>query len=153
VQTLYIKLKPIEGDFAELRYALGQTAKYETQRLNLSAIQELIKQAKGSYYMLLPDLKAMGQQLFFWLDGYGRWLSRAIANCTEEGIILALDISERLGHLPWEVLHDGTQFLAERTNPVVVPVRWVDRPVQESTAQERPLRILFMATAPENVEQ
>lgn len=152
MQTLYIKLKPIEGDFAELRYALGQTAKYETQRLNLSAIQELIKQAKGSYYMLLPDLKGMGQQLFFWLDGYGRWLSRAIANCTEEGLILALDISERLGHLPWEVLHDGTQFLAERTNPVVVPVRWVDRPVQESTAQERPLRILFMATAPENVE-
>ncbi|MBW4684330.1 MAG: tetratricopeptide repeat protein [Komarekiella atlantica HA4396-MV6] len=152
MQTLYIKLKLLESGFAELQYALQQPAKYETQRLNLSAIKDLIKQAKGSYYMLLPDLKGMGQQLFFWLDGHGRWLSRAIANCTEEGLILAIDSSQSLSYLPWEILHDGTQFLVEHTNPVVVPVRLVDAPVQESLAQERPLRILFMATAPENVE-
>ncbi|WP_193196025.1 hypothetical protein [Nostoc sp. MG11] len=152
MQTLYIKLKLLESGFAQLRYALQQPAKYETQKLNLSAIKDLIKQAKGSYYMPLPDLKGMGQQLFFWLDAHGRWLSQAIANCTEEGLILAIDSSQSLSYLPWEILHDGTQFLVERTNPVVVPVRWVDAPVQESLAQERPLRILFMATAPENVE-
>lgn len=39
MQTLYIKLKLLEGNFAELRYALGQPAKYETQKVNLSAIQ------------------------------------------------------------------------------------------------------------------
>lgn len=153
MQTLYIKLVSLEKQFVELRYALEHPARYETQHLDVSSIENLIQKAKGSYYMLMPDLKGIGSQLFYWLDGNGRWLSRAINNCTEEGLILALDVRERLGHLPWETLHDGEQFLIERVNPVVVPVRWVDRPVQDSgDAQQRPLRILFMASSPENVE-
>jgi len=153
VQTLYIKLVPIEGRFVELRYAMARPERYETQQLDVSSIETLIQKSKGSYYMLMPDLKGIGHQLFVWLDGAGRWLSRAISNCTAEGLVLALDVHERLGHLPWETLHDGNQFLVERVNPVVVPIRWVDRSVQESSGtQQRPLRILFMATAPERVE-
>jgi tetratricopeptide (TPR) repeat protein len=153
VQTLYIKLVPIERQFVELRYAFGESARYEIQQLDVSSIENLIQKAKGSYYMLMPDLKGIGYQLFCWLDGTGRWLSRAINNCTEEGLILALDVRERLAHLPWETLHDGEKFLIERVNPVVVPIRWVDRPVQDlGDTQQRPLRILFMATSPEDVE-
>jgi tetratricopeptide (TPR) repeat protein len=153
VQTLYIKLVALENQFVELRYAFGDPARYETQRLDLSSIDNLIQKAKGSYYMLLPDLKGMGHQLFCWLDGTGRWLSRAINDCTDEGLVLALDVRERLGHLPWETLHDGAQFIVERVNPVIVPIRWVDRPVQDShDIQQGPLRLLFMATSPDNVE-
>jgi len=153
VQTLYIKLVPLEEHFVELRYAVGHPARYETQQLHVSSIENLIQKAKGSYYMLMPDLKGIGYQLFCWLDGTGRWLSRAINNCTKEGLILALDVRERLAHLPWETLHNGEQFLIERVNPVVVPIRWVDRSVQDSEdTQQRPLRILFMATSPEDVE-
>jgi tetratricopeptide (TPR) repeat protein len=153
VQTLYIKLVPLEKQFVELRYALGEPARYETQQLDVSSIDNLIQKAKGSYYMLLPDLKGIGHQLFFWLDGTGRWLSRAINDCKDEGLVLALDVRERLGHLPWETLHDGEQFIVERVNPVVVPIRWVDRPVQDwHDIQQRSLRILFMATSPDNVE-
>lgn len=153
MQTLYIKLVPLEKHFVELRYAVGHPARYETQQLDVSSIENLIQKAKGSYYMLMPDLKGIGYQLFCWLDGTGRWLSRAINNCTEEGLILALDVRERLGHLPWETLHNGEQFLIERVNPVVVPIRWVDRSIQDSEdTQQRPLRILFMATSPEDVE-
>lgn len=153
MQTLYIKLVPLEKHFVELRYAVGHPARYETQQLDVSSIENLIQKAKGSYYMLMPDLKGIGYQLFCWLDGTGRWLSRAINNCTEEGLILALDVRERLGHLPWETLHNGEQFLIERVNPVVVPIRWVDRSIQDSKdTQQRPLRILFMATSPEDVE-
>jgi len=153
VQTLYIKLVPLEKQFVELRYAFGEPARYETQRLDVSSIDNLIQKAKGSYYMLLPDLKGIGHQLFCWLDGTGRWLSRAINDCKEEGLVLALDVRERLGHLPWETLHDGVQFIVERVNPVIVPIRWVDRPVQDShDIQQGPLRLLFMATSPDNVE-
>ncbi|MEH1997294.1 MAG: tetratricopeptide repeat protein [Nostoc sp.] len=153
MQTLYIKLVPLEKHFVELRYAVGHPARYETQQLDVSSIENLIQKAKGSYYMLMPDLKGIGYQLFCWLDGTGRWLSRSINNCTEEGLILALDVRERLGHLPWETLHNGEQFLIERVNPVVVPIRWVDRSVQVSEdIQQRPLRILFMATSPEDLE-
>ncbi|MEG5066117.1 tetratricopeptide repeat protein [Microcoleus sp. B3-A4] len=153
MQTLYIKLVPLEKQFVELRYAFGEPARYETQRLDVSSIDNLIQKAKGSYYMSLPDLKGMGHQLFCWLDGTGRWLSRAINDCTDEGLVLALDVRERLGHLPWETLHDGAQFIVERVNPVIVPIRWVDRPVQDShDIQQGPLRLLFMATSPDNVE-
>lgn len=153
MQTLYIKLVPLEKQFVELRYAFGEPARYETQRLDVSSIDNLIQKAKGSYYMLLPDLKGMGHQLFCWLDGTGRWLSRAINDCQEEGLVLALDVRERLGHLPWETLHDGVQFIVERVNPAIVPIRWVDRPVQDSQdIQQGPLRLLFMATSPDNVE-
>ncbi|MEH2400015.1 tetratricopeptide repeat protein [Nostoc sp.] len=153
MQTLYIKLVPLEQHFVELRYAVGHPIRYETLQLDVSSIENLIQRAKGSYYMLMPDLKGIGYQLFCWLDGTGRWLSRAINNCTEEGLILALDVRERLGHLPWETLYNGEQFLIERVNPVVVPIRWVDRSVQDSEdTQQRPLRILFMATSPEDVE-
>jgi len=152
VQTLYIKLVPLEKHFVELRYALGHPARYETQQLDVLSIENLIQKAKGSYYMPMPNLKGIGYQLFCWLDGNGRWLSRAIGNCKEEGLILALDVRERLGHLPWETLHDGEQFLIERVNPVIVPIRWVDRSVQDSgDTQQRPLRILFMATSPEDI--
>lgn len=153
MQTLYIKLVPLEKQIVELRYAFGEPARYETQRLDVSSIDNLIQKAKGSYYMLMPDLKGIGHQLFCWLDSTGRWLSRAINNCQDEGLVLALDVRERLGHLPWETLHDGEQFLVECVNPVIVPIRWVDRPVQDShDIQQRPLRLLFMATSPDNVE-
>lgn len=153
MQTLYIKLVPLEKQFVELRYAFGELARYETQRLDLSSIDNLIQKAKGSYYMLLPDLKGIGHQLFCWLDGAGRWLSRAINDCKDEGLVLALDVRERLGHLPWETLHDGVQFIVERVNPAIVPIRWVDRPVQDSQdIPQRSLRLLFMATSPDNVE-
>ena len=153
MQTLYIKLVPLEKQFVELRYAFGEPAKYEIQRLDVSSINTLIQKSRSSYYMLVPDLKGIGHQLFCWLDGNGRWLSRAIKNCRDEGLTLAIDVRERLGYLPWETLHDGTQFLVERVNPVIVPIRWVDRPVQDlNDIQQRPLRLLFMATSPDNVE-
>ena len=153
MQTLYIKLVPLEKEFVELRYAFGKPAKYEIQQLDVSSINSLIQKSRSSYYMLIPDLKGIGHQLFCWLDGNGRWLSRAIKNCKDEGLTLAIDVRERLGHLPWETLHDGTQFLVERVNPIIVPIRWVDRPAQDLyEIQQRPLRLLFMATSPDNVE-
>ena len=153
MQTLHIQLVEVEEDIVELRYFFAQTSQYEPQILNLAAIQALLKQAKRDYYIgQQPDLAAIGQQLFFWLDGDGRWLSRAIANCPSEGLILAIATSAKLAHLPWEALHDGTDFLVRRVNPVVVPVRWSDRPTQTKSVQAKTLQVLFMATSPEEVE-
>jgi tetratricopeptide (TPR) repeat protein len=56
--------------------------------------------------------------------------------------------------LPWETLHDGRQFLIDGVNPTIVPVRWLPKKENLPTEAlpERPLQVLFMATAPENVE-
>ena len=120
--------------------------------LSLSAIAKLLEQSELDYYVLRPDLAKMGQELFVWLDGYGRWLSRAIDECVQEGIVLAIAAEARLANLPWEVLHDGQSFLIERETPLVVPVRWLDKAVEMKPVQQRSLQILFMATSPEGVE-
>lgn len=43
MQTLYIKLVPLEKHFVELRYAVGHPARYETQQLDVSSIENLIQ--------------------------------------------------------------------------------------------------------------
>jgi len=153
VQTLHIQLAEVKHDCVELIYFFDRRSDYERRVLNLAAIQDLIKQAKQNYYLAQrPNLEEIGKRLFFWLDEHGQWLSRAIQNCLGEGLILAITTGEKLAHLPWEVLHDGTELLIKRINPVVMPVRWIDRPTEVRPLERRPLRVLFMATSPEEVE-
>jgi hypothetical protein len=142
----------LENNYAELRYWGDRPANYERQVLPLQAIEDLIGQSELDYYVLRPDLLAIGKRLFLWLDGNGRWLSRAINECAQEGIVLAISAEAKLSYLPWEVLHDGTQFLIERDYPLVVPLRWINQPFTVRSPQPRPLQVLFMATSPENVQ-
>ncbi len=126
MQTLRIQLKEVQRDCVELRYWVEPQKTYESQFLNIAQIADLVKEAKLNYYLGRPRLKEMGQKLFCWLDGEGRWLSRAIKECHQDGLILAIATPQKLAHLPWELLHDGTSFLVEGVNPVVVPVRWIE---------------------------
>ena len=137
MQTLHIQLIEIEQNCVELRYLVSRGSQYESQVLNMRAIQDLIKQAKLNYYLgQQPKLAGIGQRLFFWLDGEGRWFSRAIAHCPCNGLILAIDTGKKLAHLPWEVLHNGSDFLVNWVNPVIVPIRWIDRPTKARSIQD-----------------
>ncbi|HEY9850657.1 MAG TPA: tetratricopeptide repeat protein [Leptolyngbyaceae cyanobacterium] len=154
MQTLHIRLAEIDGDYIELRYYFDRPSQYETQQLQLSGIDNLLKQAKRDYYLGRPALVEIGKQLFFWLDGNGRWLSRAIEKTKDDGLILAIDAGQKLAHLPWEVLHDDIDFLVKRVNPVTIPIRqvgWVEE-TKPNIIEARPLRVLFMATSPQEVE-
>ncbi|MEA5568305.1 tetratricopeptide repeat protein [Anabaena sp. UHCC 0399] len=151
MQTIRLQLREVKQETVELRYWLPQQKHYESRTLNLAEIADLLKLGKREYYETrLPNLPKMGQQLFYWLDGDGRWLSRAIKNSRGDGLVVAIDTTE-LAHLPWEVLHDGNDFLVNRVNPVVLPVRWVERETEPFPVEARQLRVLFMATDPENV--
>ncbi len=153
MQTLRIQLKDVQPNRVELRYCLEPQKTYESQFLSIAQIADLVKESKLNYYHGPPRLREMGQKLFCWLDGDGRWLSRAIAECQQGGLILAIATPEKLAHLPWEVLHDGTSFLVEGVNPVVVPVRWIEKNTPPPpTLEARPLQVLFMATSPGTVE-
>ncbi|MBD2365235.1 CHAT domain-containing protein, partial [Anabaena minutissima FACHB-250] len=150
MQTIRIQLREVKQETVELRYWLPQQTHYESRTLNLAEIADLLKLGKREYYSLLPNLPKMGQQLFYWLDGDGRWLSRAISNSRGAGLVVTIDTTE-LAHLPWEVLHDGDDFLVNRVNPVVLPVRLVEGSIEPFTVEPRQLRVLFMATDPEDV--
>ncbi|MBD2560118.1 tetratricopeptide repeat protein [Nostoc linckia FACHB-391] len=152
MQTIRIQLRESTQETVELRYWLPQIKHYESRRLKLAEIADFLKQGERDYYKLLPNLPGIGQQLFFWLDGDGRWLSRGIANCRAEGLVIAIDTDQKLAHLPWEVLHDGEDFLVKRVNPVVLPLRWIEKETEGFSVEARQLRVLFMATDPEDVE-
>ncbi|MEH2455676.1 hypothetical protein [Nostoc sp.] len=113
MQTIRIQLRESTQETVELRYWLPQKNNYESRRLKLAEIADLLKQGERDYYKLLPNLPGIGQQLFFWLDGDGRWLSRGIADCRGEGLVIAIDTDKQLAHLPWEVLHDGEDLFGK----------------------------------------
>ncbi|MEH2206856.1 MAG: tetratricopeptide repeat protein [Nostoc sp.] len=152
MQTIRIQLRESTQETVELRYWLPQIKHYESRRLKLAEIADFLQQGDRDYYRLLPNLPGIGQQLFFWLDGDGRWLSRGIANCRGEGLVIAIDTDQKLAHLPWEVLHDDENFLVKRVNPVVLPLRWIEKETEGFSVEPRQLRVLFMATDPEDVQ-
>ncbi|MEH2456205.1 tetratricopeptide repeat protein [Nostoc sp.] len=152
MQTIRIQLRESTQETVELRYWLPQKNHYESRRLKLAEIANFLNQGERDYYKLLPNLPGIGRQLFFWLDGDGRWLSRGIAECRGEGLVIAIDTDKQLAHLPWEVLHDGEDFLVKRVNPVVLPLRWIEKETAGFSVEARQLRVLFMATDPEDVE-
>ncbi|HLO85650.1 MAG TPA: CHAT domain-containing protein, partial [Nostocaceae cyanobacterium] len=150
MQTIYIQLREIQGETVELRYRLPQQKHYESRILYLGEISALLQQGENDFYQLLPNLVGIGKLLFFWLDGDGRWLSRAIQQCRGTGLIIAINTSKSFAHLPWEVLHNDKGFLVNQ-NPSVVPVRWIEKDAEVYAIEARRLRVLFMATDPEDV--
>lgn len=153
MQVLRFDLKPSQDNYVELRYFFTNQIQYEERYLNLAEITHLIQEAERDYYTPLPENhEVTGKRLFNWLDGDKRWLSRAIQECRGEELVVAIKAEQQLTHLPWEVLHDDDDFLINRVNPVVVPVRWIEGNGSSKELEARPLRVLFMATSPLNVK-
>jgi len=152
VNVLNLSLRLVPDSGIELIYSSEQSNSYEKRILQESSIRELIGFAERDYYVLLPDLIRIGQQLYCWLDGVDRWLSRAIRQCDSDCLVLQITTQQFLSHLPWEVLHDGNQFLVKQVNPAVVPVRCMGKLGKPPSNISHRLRILFMATDPEDVE-
>ena len=136
---------------------------YGNRRLDTEALATLIKLCETKYYSQEMDdiaqLQNIGRELYSWLDGKEGWLRRALQETDEQVIYLDLiqtseaqglnpqtqTVALGLAHLPWELLHDGTVFLRN-----ILPVRSVQQRTNNTIGkQNRPLRLLFMATSPE----
>ncbi|MFH7025068.1 MAG: tetratricopeptide repeat protein [Heteroscytonema crispum UTEX LB 1556] len=154
-------------------FALGQRETFElrcdraSRPLDKAQLLALIELCEQNYYSNkndVSDITDLGRQLYQWLDGKEGWLRGSLNNGDELTIYLDLiqtseahslnpetqRVALGLAHLPWELLHDGSGFLLERQDVSVLPVRFVhqgDR--QVAGMQNRPLRLLFMATSPE----
>lgn len=157
MKILYLDLKLVGDKYAEFRFFWDNPNDYQSRQLPLAEIAGLIDKAETDYYTRLPeDYATTGQALYNWLDGSDRNLQREIDKHWRSGIVLAIATTERLAHLPWEVLHDGKSFLVER-KPAIVPIRWVkDGDCKQLTIEDAPadraLNVLFMATSPVGVE-
>ncbi len=142
---------------------------YGSRRLDKTELAALIDSCEQNYYAqqrdYLPYLTELGRQLYQWLDGKEGWLRKALDEADEQTILLDLiqtseaqglnpeteRVALGLAHLPWELLNDGAGFLIERRDISILPVRSVQqRQTQVIGVQNRPLRLLFMATSPED---
>ena len=154
MQILHLNLKLIGDDYALFRYFWSNPNDYQSYQLSLTEISALIEKLERGYYTRLPDEYAKtGQILYNWLDGNDRILQRELDQYRREGIVLAISTSERLAHLPWELIHDGKGFLVQR-KPAIIPVRWVTDSQQiyfQNQPHNRALNVVFMANSPRNM--
>jgi tetratricopeptide (TPR) repeat protein len=164
-----------------IRVTLAQQPTFELQcgnqsrRLDWKDVESLAATADREYYgdgqadngdwaPALPQQAALGRRLFEWLDGPEGWLRTGLANGKTTVLLdLAAPLQARdlnpgtesllrkLAHLPWELLHDGNAFLAERGIQPVRVMQSRSNVAQPAQPANRPLRLLFMATSPEDV--
>jgi tetratricopeptide (TPR) repeat protein len=142
------------------------------RQIAAAELEELVAACNRIYYA--PGLKhdepeqlvALGQRLYAWLDGTEGWLRSRLGQGRQA---IHFDLTQTIGqrqldpglealalqvaHLPWELLHDGQDHLLA-AGQVATPVRMVTkRSAMERSPENRPLQLLFMATAPEGVTE
>ena len=131
----------------------GPHGKQVGQR-QLSAVEigHFVQQVEASYQRSSPDLRKLGKRLYHWLDGPSqRWLAGARRGTP--GLAIHIDVQQRLRHLPWELLCEDGVFLCGMPNNPFTPVRRVGGVRRQPVAAaNRPLRVLFMACSPEDIE-
>ena len=158
MRIFHIDLRPKDDDHIALRYGWENLSEFQERVLPVSEISDLIARAERDYSVrLLPENYGVTwQHLYRWLDGSDRGREGQL-RAERDLTVLAIAAAGRLAHLPWEVLHDGNDFLVARLAPTIVPVRWSGLGTQplkvaEAKPANRALNLLFMATSPSAVE-
>jgi tetratricopeptide (TPR) repeat protein len=156
---IHIDLKEVIGDYVTLHYFGDEPSDYlSSPTFPKRNIAELKHIAEQDYYVAeseVVEYSKTGQYLYNWLDGDDRILENLLDSPQwGEVTVLAIATAENLADLPWELLHDGNEFLVERQ---VVPVRWVSSKKSkkltiEHPEKERALQVLFMASSPIGIE-
>ncbi|MEJ2743761.1 MAG: CHAT domain-containing protein, partial [Gammaproteobacteria bacterium] len=96
-----------------------------------------------------PDLEDIGRRLFDFLDTHLQFRQHVLA---ERQAALYFQAEHQWQAIPWEILHDGSDFLVHRQGGAYWPVRLAKgQSIAPMVTQNRPLHLLFMATSPEGV--
>ncbi len=133
---------------------------YFTRTLDNDALDALSGFAAG-YAALVPKennrdgLVALGRELFAWLDGHGRGLTRAQDNAPPPFVLEITCLSrnpsppeQAVLDAPWEILADAGGFLAEDAILGFTPVRRLQTPNTPDRPDEHRLGLVFMAASP-----
>jgi tetratricopeptide (TPR) repeat protein len=123
----------------------------------ISRVSESVSTNYALAHTVTPEerdvrLRRCGEQLYRLLDSGDRIIAavRDQAAASDQRLVIAIDAGSGLTNLPWELLHDGVEFLALASSPVI-PLRWLPQPVagQPRPPAARPFQLLFMACAPQ----
>ncbi|MCA2505000.1 MAG: CHAT domain-containing protein [Microcystis sp. M54BS1] len=157
MKILHIDLQERGSNSVEFRFFWDNPNQTRTYTRFLSEIKNLSGRADTDYYTRLPEDHAKtGQGLYRWLDGTERILQNELDSHRGEKIVLAISTSKGLVHLPWELLHDGQNFLVSKL-PAIVPMRWMKTGNErlltvDNNPQDRALNVVFMASSAKGVK-
>ncbi|OQY80731.1 MAG: hypothetical protein B6D41_20610, partial [Chloroflexi bacterium UTCFX4] len=156
MQTHLIQVFPKTEDLAWLRWFDSADNLRAERPLDMLRVMEFVNAVERDYQANAPQLGALGRRLYEWLDGpTERWLAQAREGTRE--LAVHLDVKPhawgetRLRHLPWELAYDGAFLCADAARPFT-PVRRVGNGRRAAEIANRPLRVLFMASSPRDVE-
>jgi len=130
------------GHFVNCLYFWDSPQNVKTYQISGCHLPELKR------IMYLEDPKKLGQMLYKWLNGHDYFLAREIDRPREGNTVLAIYTDPSLSKLPWELLHDGREFLVNQ-RPALVPMRCykVKGNSNLHSVQQRALNILFMVSS------
>ena len=172
MQRLIIEFIGESGSATEIRCYIARG--HEVPQLksrttfDVSRLRAILDDSRHSTNEPLKHL-ALGRALRGWLDSvtssnFSMLLTEVARSpyLLNQGVALVIDsFGEGMGETPLESLADGTSFLAARSVPLFTPFRHVRRAGANGVAnlqelphphpQNRPLRLLFMASSPDNV--
>ncbi len=105
-------------------------------------------------------LQALGEDLYHWLDRQ-QWLTRIIEHNPNPPWIVEFQLAQTpktpleqtFTQAPWEILADNNGFLAGRMSLQYAPLRRIGLKTDISPPQPYRLALVFMAAAPEGVNQ
>jgi tetratricopeptide (TPR) repeat protein len=122
-----------------------------TRELEPNEVELFAAEVENGYSAALADHAGLGRRLYAWLDGpTERWLASARQGVP--GLAVHVDGEEKLRHLPWELMANDGMFLCGQEAAPLTPVRRSGRVKRDLAVQNRPLRLLFLAASPENVQ-
>ncbi|ASF47157.1 CHAT domain-containing protein [Methylovulum psychrotolerans] len=144
MQSLRITVFKPNTDRYQLRFFTDGNPTPQTRELSASELDGFIARSQAHYHRGL-GLEQLGKELFAWLDG-----AEGVLQAYSKDTVLAIDTLHPLGELAWELLHNGRFLCADQIH-AFTPLRQVATTHKAAEAKNRPLRLLFMASSPQNV--
>ena len=127
----------------------GPDGKQVAERTLPEDSAEWIQQTMAEYSKTSPNLNQIGRRLYEWLDdSVHRWFSKM--DPATAGLSLHLQFQSDLKDLPWELMSDHAAPLCGQANRSFALVRRVGDSSTQISTPNRPLRVLFMASSPQN---
>lgn len=147
MKTLRLEVFQQTATHHQLRFFEGNApTPFHTRPIEPEELAQFIRDCEQQYAKGL-SLHVLGYSLFTWLNG-----QESILANYQNDTVLQLPASSQLSRLAWELLHNDKAYFCANLHKPFTPLRLVSSDQQAIEVANRPLRLLFMASSPVNVE-
>lgn len=147
MKTLRLEVFQQTATHHQLRFFEGNASTpFHTRLIDPQELAQFIRDCEQHYEKGL-SLSVLGDSLFTWLNG-----QESVLTHYQNDTVLQLPANAHLSKLAWELLHHNKAYFCANLHKPFTPLRLVSSDQQAVETANRPLRLLFMASSPENVK-